>query len=147
VSIDRNSIDRAVARLRLRSRWRCTLAYSVLLSLVWPAAAMLPWQVFELDRANAHVVALADHHHDSDEPSHHHDASDIPGSPTHPEDHDCFECQVLQHLSRCVLPDMGPVVLPPRPDCFVAPGSYRESHRADAVALRPPIRGPPLLTA
>jgi hypothetical protein len=105
---------------------------------------MLPFEVFELDRANE-VVALAGHHHDAGEPNHHHDASDIPGSPTHPEDHNCFECQVLQHLSRCVLPDLGPVIVPPVPDCFIAPGSYLEPQLASFIAPRPPIRGPPLL--
>ena len=39
--------------------------------------------------------------HDSSSRAHG-DFSDLPGSPTHPLDHDCDPCQVLTHLSRCI---------------------------------------------
>lgn len=127
--------------LRRRSRWRSWLAAYVLLSLAWPAAGMLPAELIALDAAQA--AAGAPHHHDEGTAGHHHDASDIPGSPTHPDDHNCFECQVLQHLTRCVLPDFGPVIVPPPPTCVVAHVSSSQAAPTTFVAPRPPIRGPP----
>ena len=128
--------------LRRSSRWRAWLAAYVLLSLAWPAAAMLPLELIALDAANATAVA-SDHHHDDGVAAHHHDASDLPGSPSHPDDHNCFQCQVLQHLTRCVLPDAGPALVPPVPVCFVAPLRSSEASPIAYAAPRPPIRGPP----
>jgi len=100
--------------------------------------------LYQLDRAQEISERVAGgHYHAADQPAHHHDASELPGSPTHPDDHNCFECQVLQHLSRCVLPDLGPVIVPPRPQEFTAPDARCDSRIASFIAPRPPIRGPP----
>jgi hypothetical protein len=128
------------SRLLHRARWRGWLIVYVLLSLVWPAVGPMPWLIdFEPDdRAPLSADASGDAHH-------HHDASEIPGSPTHPDDHDCFQCQVIKHLARCVPSDGSfPTVAlvaahPPQPP--IARGS---SHAA-LVVPRPPIRGPPPL--
>ena len=128
--------------LRRRSRWRAWLAAYVLVSIAWPAAAMLPLELIALDSAGTTPVA-SNHHHDGAVADHRHDVSDLPGSPTHPDDHNCFECQVLQHLTRCALPDVGPAIVPPLPACFVAQLSSSEAAPVSFVAPRPPIRGPP----
>ena len=70
---------------------------------------------------------------------------EIPGSPTHPDDHNCFQCDVIKHLARCVPSDGAfPIVAlvtahPPQPSIQVG------SIHAASVVPRPPIRGPPLL--
>jgi len=98
------------------------------------------------------LPASPHHHHDVapdavdvaiEAAGHHLDASDIPGSPTHPADHDCFQCQVLKHLSRCVLaqPVAAEVMLPA--GCPVRPELRVESQHARDVALVPPVRAPP----
>jgi hypothetical protein len=105
------------------------------------------------------ALAASPHHHDvapdavdvAIETASHHldalDASDIPGSPTHPADHDCFQCQVLKHLSRCVpaQPVAAEVMLPA--GCPVRPEVWVESQHARDVALVPPVRAPPLRAA
>jgi len=99
----------------------------------------LPWIA---EAAAEHHFALEEH---DGHPAHRHaDASDIPGSPTHPVDHDCFQCQVLKHLARCVsTPPEAPQVDAP------AGGAVQPLLRVDAplavpaVAL-PPARAPPL---
>jgi hypothetical protein len=120
------------------------VACYALLALAWPSLGPLPWI----------ALAASPHHHDRDgahdaghvdieQASHRLDASDIPGSPTHPADHDCFQCQVLKHLSRCVLaqPDAAEVMLPA--GCPVRPDARAESQHARDVALVPPVRAPP----
>jgi hypothetical protein len=100
------------------------------------------------------VLAASPHHHhdvtpDADDvdidigQAIHLDASDIPGSPTHPADHDCVQCQVLKHLARCVLaqPVAVEVMLPA--GCPVRPNARAESQHAREVALVPPVRAPP----
>ena len=141
--------SRCSQSVRRSSRLRSWLVAYVLVSLAWPAAGMLPAELIALDAANTAIAAHehaadAGHNHDgADAASHRHDASDVPGSPTHPDDHNCFECQVLQHLTRCVLPDVGPVIVPPLPTCVVARVSSSQAAPTTYVAPRPPIRGPP----
>lgn len=133
-------------------RGRVWLASYVLVALLWPATGMLPIAILGLERPDAasaqhHDGGASQHHHDGVAVNHRHDASEVPGSPTHPEDHNCFECKVLQHLSRCVPPDFGPMVLPPPPTLFVARYPPRDTLPASFASPRPPIRGPPLLDA
>ena len=130
-----------MSSVRRRSRWRAWLAAYVFASIAWPAAAMLPLELIALDRTDATVAS--EHHHDGAGADHRHDASDLPGSPTHPDDHNCFECQVLQHLTRCVLPPVGPAIVPPLPPCFIAQAASSEAAHVSFLAPRPPIRGPP----
>jgi hypothetical protein len=110
---------------------------------VWPSLGPLPW-----------IAMTGSHHHDiaqqavaveGDATDDGHEASDVPGSPTHPIDHDCFQCQVLKHLARCVLSQ------PPAPEaalpagCPVQPGARAKPQHARQVALLPPVRAPPAI--
>src|SRR5205823_9914687 len=116
-----------------RRRWRAWVARYLLLALIWPAIGPLPWLIdFTSEHEHAGVRA-------------HHDVSEVPGSPTHPDDHNCFQCDVIKHLARCVpsacaFPVVARVpVVSPRPPILV------ESLHAAFVVAGPPIRGPPLL--
>lgn len=139
--------------MRRASRsWRSLLALYVLLAVAWPTAGPLPWLVV------GHGVR---HHASSHETEHHaaahradgegfagteHDDADVPGSPTHPLDHNCAECQVLKHLARCVLPDrVDATVPPPIGEPIHACDAAAEGLRTGIGVPRPLIRGPPLL--
>jgi hypothetical protein len=133
-------------------RWRTWLATYLLVAVAWPATGPLPWLVLEsAEHAAAHSRAhhgnrMADAAGDAaqEEQEETHGGADVPGSPTHPLDHDCAQCQVLKHLARCVLPDgCAPAPSQPPGDA-VAPLAARESPHATFIATRPPIRGPPL---
>jgi hypothetical protein len=131
---------RASARYRFRGGWRSFVAYVALVALAWPSLGSLPW-----------VATAESHHHGVTQQGAAVDADandryygfDVPGSPTHPADHDCVPCQVLKHLSRCVLSQ------PPAPDlalptgCAVQPIARVEPQRARHVAFLPPVRAPP----
>jgi hypothetical protein len=122
------------------ARWPAWLAAYVLLSLVWPAIGPLPWLIDFAPGSEEISAKIGD-----PDGTHHHDASEIPGSPTHPDDHNCFQCDVIKHLARCVPSDGAyPIVAlvtahPPQPSIQVG------SIHAASVVPRPPIRGPPLL--
>ena len=141
---------RCVRVRRALRGWRSLLACYVLLAVAWPAAGPLPWLAFE--HGSHHAAAHGGEHHavghhadrgDYADPEH--DDADVPGSPTHPLDHDCAQCQVLKHLARCVLPDLIEATVPPPPGnpvhAFLVAGDLRTGIRAS----RPLIRGPPLL--
>jgi len=135
--------------------------WCALAALAWSSLGILPSIGLTIassryamaDRHDAHAEGGAVSHHPhgagSGHESHggHSDFSDIPGSPTHPIDHDCFACQVLTHLSRCLVdaPCVSTLEVPPgrhiRPDSAVATRVPRE------VARVPPARGPPLHNA
>jgi hypothetical protein len=129
-----------------RGRWRAWLAAYVLLALVWPAIGPLPWLIdfapdeHRVDRSISHETP------DAHAGSHsHHDASEIPGSPTHPDDHDCFQCQVIKHLARCVPSACVYPIVALAAGSFPKPPIVAESIHAAFAVPRPPIRGPPLL--
>jgi hypothetical protein len=132
-----------------RDRWRSWVAHCALVALVWPSLGTLPWLAMDFGasvHASAHaatgVAAEAGAaHHD------HADASEVPGSPTHPPDHDCFQCQVLAHLARCVLLAASPSALPAAPVCPVAPAPVVLPHYARLIVVLPPARAPPRATA
>jgi len=134
-------------RTARRARWRSRVVWCVVTALVWPALGTLPWVAAEEFEPAHHAAS----HHASDsagealsETHGHHDASEIPGSPTHPADHDCFQCQVFKHLSRCalVLQQVPTVALPA--GCPVRPVARAESqHEIHQIAALPPVRGPP----
>lgn len=124
------------------------LAYTAL-ALAWTAFGPLPWVILEFAPANLFAAspvddATHDSTHDADAP-HRHDGSAIPGSPTHPVDHDCFQCEVIKHLSRCILPDACTPTVPSRAVANVGVDPRIELPHAGAVAPHPPIRGPPSL--
>ena len=137
------------AKFLRRGRWRRWLVSYILVALAWPLAGPLPWLIRDTER---HEGIEAHHSHGaggSDEHSaeHHHDASDIPGSPTHPADHDCFQCQVLKHLSRCVLLPPDPPTLPPQPECPVQALTGALPRHTSHIVVLPPARAPPLRSA
>jgi len=142
-----------------------------LVALVWTSLGPLPWlfvgsYVAGHDHAESALTGQgADAHRDAHEAAaapreshshgehahstgHHHrhyaDTSDVPGSPTHPLDHDCAPCQVLKHLSRCTipLPFSLPAIALQRPMAS-CPQADPEPPRAVLVASLPPVRAPP----
>jgi hypothetical protein len=120
------------------------------IALAWPSLGLLPWVGMDLavpGHAVAHeredsVAGLTSPAHD-----HGRDASEIPGSPTHPDDHDCFQCQVLKHLTRCALPLLDVPTVPLPAGCVVQPDSTVESQLTARIASLPPARAPPLPSA
>jgi len=139
----------ACRRLR-RAHWRSWIASYALAALAWPSLGPLPWIAME-SLPHQHAVAQSGAGVDFDEaaPADHHeeDASSVPGSPTHPLNHDCFQCQVLKHLSRCVLAEPPALEVPLPPGCAVRSYARAAPQRAGYTALLPPARGPPLLDA
>jgi hypothetical protein len=134
-------------RLRGRGR-RAALAWYVALALVWPALGTLPWLAADLESSDHLAASYADHDDEhSVTPHHHQNASDVPGSPTHPADHDCFQCQVLKHLSRCIVSDPVTATVPTAFGCTVQPAALAEAQQPSYIAPGPPIRGPPLQNA
>ena len=130
-----------------RHRWRRVLLAYTALALAWTAFGPLPWVILEFAPANLFAAsavddATHDSTHDADAP-HHHDGSAIPGSPTHPVDHDCFQCEVIKHLSRCILPDACTPTVPSHAVASVRVDLRIELPHTGAVAPHPPIRGPP----
>jgi hypothetical protein len=125
----------------LRSHcWQTCIAWCVLLALAWPSLGPLPWLVHDSSPHHHEGFAHATGAHDHD---HHADASSIPGSPTHPIDHDCPECQVLKHLARCVLPTLAIAVLPAVFVSAVSPRIAMMLPAARPITHLPPVRAPP----
>lgn len=141
------AIRAGTRRSALRSRWWHTcIAWYALLALAWPSLGPLPFLVHDfghhLHPAGAHAQTAGDHDDD-----HGLDASSIPGSPTHPADHNCAECEVLKHLSRCVLPVLVLAICAP----VVAGVAVRRVAVAKPVppapVRLPPARAPPIAIA
>jgi hypothetical protein len=133
-----------------RARWRSWVASYALVALAWPSLGLLPWIAVDF-APHHHSAAYQEAEFDADQSSaahhEHADASDIPGSPTHPADHNCFQCEVLKHLSRCVVPQVDPPTIPLPSGCPVQPLVHLESQHAGRIASLPPVRGPPLQIA
>ena len=132
-----------------RRVWRRRAAGLLLVAFSWYALAPLPWALSTFAHASHHHAG-----HGGDSPGvcededvgHGLTASDIPGSPLHPEDHDCFDCQVLKYLARCILPaPAAPEVqaLGPPP---TRPIRFASAPPAICVVPTPPIRAPPVAT-
>jgi len=126
--------------------WRAWLIVYALLALAWPSTGALPWVVVDLaDPVVAEAAPIHQHGAEPKKPLHGH--AGLPGSPTHPLDHDCAPCQVLKHLARCILADTTtPGAAPPAGSPVVACVAI-EPRYASFVAALPPIRGPPLSSA
>ena len=125
----------------LHSRWwRTCIGWCVFVALAWPSLGPLPFLVHDFDahRGDAAVHADAGAHDDD-----HLDASAIPGSPTHPADHNCAECEVLKHLSRCMLAVLVLAILAPVVVGVDAPRVAIVLPPAHVVAHLPPARAPP----
>jgi hypothetical protein len=111
---------------------------------------LLPWLAIEYEAADHHVAAQTaalDTSEASPASPRDDDASDIPGSPTHPADHHCLQCEVLKHLSRCVLAPLDAAEVPLPAGCPVQPRAGAESQYIGYTAVLPPVRAPPLRNA
>jgi hypothetical protein len=134
--------------MRARGGWSTWFLVYALLAVAWPATGPLPWLV--LDAGDHLAVRATDHEHHahaagaSHEYDTDYDAADIPGSPTHPLDHDCAQCEVLKHLARCVLPNAVDATVPPAPGEAVLAFVTMQAPPASFIAICPPIRGPPV---
>jgi hypothetical protein len=137
----------AVLALRFLSRtgrWRSCVAWGAAVALILPSIAVLPVAStgFEDGAAHPHHAGHlhAEREHTTDGGSR---LSDIPGSPTHPINHDCAPCQVIKYLATSYLTQAEPAPLPSGP--VGAPPSDR-SHppqNGARVTVSPPIRAPP----
>jgi len=118
--------------------WRTCVAWCALIALAWPSLGPLPFVVHDLDEH------FAEAHHAHAHGAHPLDASSIPGSPTHPEDHHCPECEVLKHLARCVLslPALA-VVSPVVVRFFTHRIADSPTFAANPIHV-PPARAPPV---
>jgi hypothetical protein len=121
--------------------WRFWLAVYVLLAIAWPAAGPIPWVV--LERSSAHHAAAEREAGPARFARHTHEAHDIPGSPTHPLDHDCAQCQVLKHLARCIPSDPVDASVPAPAGAAVQACTATDDAYSSVTVYRPPIRGPP----
>jgi hypothetical protein len=143
------------------------LAWLALVAIVWPSLGPAPWLVravlLEPVHAAGHAHDGGTHAHDGGTHAHDHgadahdsgahahahdatgalDAADLPGSPTHPIDHECFQCEVLKHLAQSVpaVPVVPALLPPPHDDAARTATSVGEA-AADGTPL-PPATGPP----
>src|SRR5437870_2907203 len=137
---------RSIAQAFCRGPWRAWLAGYVLLALVWPAIGPLPWLIDLAPESHRADRSASSGDSDAHAGLHSHvDASEIPGSPTHPDDHDCFQCQVIKHLARCVPSACAQPIVALAAGGSPKPPIVAESIYAALAVPRPPIRGPPLL--
>lgn len=121
-------------------RMKKVVAWIALVAMAWPSLGALPWLARP---THGHVHAAGDAH-GPESPAHQHvDASSIPGSPTHPVDHNCFECQVLQHLARCVFPAPVVGIVPSIVTCHVQPPVAVALPPTHVATVLPPARAPP----
>ena len=118
--------------------WRACVAWCALVALAWPSLGPLPFVVHEFDEH----FAEADHAHGNG--AQRVDASSIPGSPTHPDDHHCPECEVLKHLARCVLSPPPLAVASPVVVRFFTPRIEDSPTFAANPIHVPPARAPPV---
>jgi hypothetical protein len=126
-------------RIALVARgWRACVAWCALIAVAWPSLGPLPFVVHEFDEH----FAEADYAHADG--AHHVDASSIPGSPTHPDDHHCPECEVLKHLARCV-PSLPSLAVAPTVVVrfFTHPIADSPTFAANPIHV-PPARAPPV---
>jgi hypothetical protein len=122
------------------ARWQVLVIWLTLLSVAWPSLGPLPYLV----DPSSSPAAVPPHGHAAGEHDHHQvDLAALPGSPTHPLDHHCAECEVLKHLSRCLLPVFA-IVLPTAVCApIVAPRIGIPRRSAGLSARLPPVRAPP----
>ena len=133
------------AKRNPRSRsLRTVIAWCALVALAFPSLGPLPWLAAEFEHAPtaAHEDAADGHGYQPQL-----DASAIPGSPTHPEDHHCAECEVLKHLSRCIPAAPTLPFVPSLAACDVALPALAAPALTQQETILPPVRAPPLAIA
>jgi hypothetical protein len=119
-------------------RIKRVIAWIALVALAWPSLGALPWLA---QPTQAHAAGHVHAH--GTQPHRHIDPSTIPGSPTHPVDHNCFECQVLQHLARCIFAATPAGIVPPILTCDAAPRVAIALPRTHVAMVLPHARAPP----
>jgi hypothetical protein len=123
------------------------VVWCAVVALAWPSLGALPWVAAE-SLESAHHAAhdrLSEAAGELPSGTHRHrDGSEIPGSPTHPADHDCFQCQVLKHWSRCAPSAIALPQVAALRGSAVQPASFMEAQRTASIASLPPARAPPL---
>ncbi len=133
-----------------RRFWRAWASCWLLLAFAWFAMAPLPLVAlsvaFHADHAAYDTEAVDVREHDDGLARHGFEASDIPGSPLHPDDHDCFECKVLKYLAHCILPDAAAPMRPVLDAAAASPSPIAPSQSAGCLVPIPPIRAPPIAT-
>ena len=131
-----------------RSQWRFWVALGAAIALILPSVALLPGASLEFEPKAAHDHSGAEHSH-ADRSGAGGDSrarmSDIPGSPTHPINHDCTPCQVIKYLTTSFLPRADIALLPPEFNDAPPTDSRHQPDDIGRVAVSPPIRAPPYL--
>jgi hypothetical protein len=130
------------------------VALSAAVALILPSVVLQPAAILHVESGAEH--SHHDHHHHASEHAgadgnasrHAHVAlSDIPGSPTHPVNHDCPECQVIKYLATSCLPQASAPLLPSQHNDAPPSDRCHQPREIGRVAVLPPIRAPPLLPA
>jgi hypothetical protein len=122
---------------RRAQRLRNLLAAFALIAVAWPSLGPLSFLVHDF---GSHLNPASGHSDADDDKI---DASSIPGSPTHPADHNCPECEILKHLSRCVLPTLAIAIGAPVAVAVVTQWVADVRPPAKVAAHLPPARAPP----
>ncbi len=125
------------------SRWRFWVACGAAVALILPSVALLPAASSGFEFEPAHD----DEHFGTDRDGAAGTAeahlADIPGSPTHPANHDCTPCQVIKYLATSVLPQADLALAPLERNDAPPPGGRHPLPVTVRVAIAPPIRAPP----
>jgi hypothetical protein len=126
-------------RLVRAGHWRSWVASCAAVALILPSLALLPATSLGLESEAGHARHGAKHEpHDGAA-----ELADVPGSPTHPVNHDCAPCQIIKYLATGVLPQ-GDVVLSPVALHHAPPSDgHRQPLAIVRVTVSPPIRAPP----
>jgi hypothetical protein len=142
-------ITLALPRRRGRAgQWRSWVALCAAVALILPSVALLPAASLEFESEAAHV------HYGAEHPSADRDAvagdsrdrlADIPGSPTHPTNHNCTPCQVIKYLATSFLLQADIALLPLELNDAPPPDGWQQPQDIARVAVSPPIRAPPHL--
>jgi hypothetical protein len=131
-------------RLVRAGRWRSWVASCAAVALILPSVVFLPAASLGLESEAEHARHAAQHEpHDGAAEDSGLGLADVPGSPTHPVNHDCAPCQIIKYLATGVLPQ-GNVVLSPMALHHAAPSDgHRQPLAIVRVTVSPPIRAPP----
>ncbi|HEV2977771.1 MAG TPA: hypothetical protein VG425_09305 [Casimicrobiaceae bacterium] len=129
------------------ARWRSCVAWCTAVALILPSVALIPAPSagFESDVARHAEHLTAERDRAASEGGDR--LSDVPGSPTHPVNHDCAPCQVIKYLATSFLPQAGLAPLPSGPIDAAPSDPLHQPREGARVAVSPPIRAPPGLSA
>lgn len=137
--VPRRSLARA-------ARWRSCVAWCTAVALILPSVALLPAASTEFESDVAHHAEHLSAERDCAAAVGGDRLSDIPGSPTHPVNHDCAPCQVIKYLATSFLPQAGLAPLPSGPIDAAPSDRLHQPQDGARVAVSPPIRAPPSLS-